>query len=244
MAQITGERLNALVAEIDADMRAQADPSRAARDRAYLKSDLIHIGVSVPAVRSVATSVRHRLPCLGHDRLVELVEQLWSEPVHERRLVCVELLDTYADTLDPTDLRLLERLLREARTWALVDSLSANVAGKVVDANPEAAFALDHWASDSDFWLRRASMLTLLVPLRKGFGDFERFGRYADAMLEENEFFIRKAIGWVLRDTAKKRPDLVVEWLLPRAKRASGVTVREALKPLSEVQRQAILSSR
>ena len=61
----------------------------------------------------------------------------------------------------------------------------------------------------------------LLVALRQGGGDFERFGRYADAMLEEREFFIRKAIGWVLRDTGRKRPELVFEWLLPRA--AAGV---------------------
>ena len=45
--------------------------------------------------------------------------------------------------------------------------------------------------------------------LRRGTGDFERFARYADAMLDEREFFVRKAIGWVLRDTARKRPDLV-----------------------------------
>ena len=75
-------------------------------------------------------------------------------------------------------------------------------------------------------------------------GDFERFSRYADAMLEEKEFFIRKAIGWVLRETAKKRPQMVYEWVLPRARRASGVTWREAIKPLSERQRAAILAAR
>jgi 3-methyladenine DNA glycosylase AlkD len=62
-------------------------------------------------------------------------------------------------------------------------------------------------------------------------------------MLDEREFFIRKAIGWVLRDTARKRPDLVYEWLLPRAARASGVTIREAVKPLSEAQRAAVLDA-
>ena len=87
-------------------------------------------------------------------------------------------------------------------------------------------------------------MLALLVPLRQGGGDFDRFGRYADAMLNEREFFIRKAIGWVLRDTGRKRPDLVYEWLLPRAARASGVTIREAVKPLSPAQRDAIYASR
>ena len=63
-------------------------------------------------------------------------------------------------------------------------------------------------------------------------------------MLDDREFFVRKAIGWVLRDTARKRPDLVYERLLPRAPRASGVTVREAVKPLSAPQRGAVLAAR
>ncbi len=62
-------------------------------------------------------------------------------------------------------------------------------------------------------------------------------------MLGEKEFFIRKAIGWVLRDTGRKRPDLVFAWLLPRAERASGVTLREAVKPLRPEQRDALGSS-
>jgi 3-methyladenine DNA glycosylase AlkD len=81
------------------------------------------------------------------------------------------------------------------------------------------------------------------VALRRGEGDFERFSGYADTMLDEREFFIRKAIGWVLRDTARKRPDLVYGWVLPRATRASGVTIREAVKPMSEAQRAAILAA-
>jgi 3-methyladenine DNA glycosylase AlkD len=63
-------------------------------------------------------------------------------------------------------------------------------------------------------------------------------------MLDEQEFFICKAIGWVLRDTARKRPDMIYEWLLPRAARASGVTLREAVKPLSAAQRESVLTAR
>jgi 3-methyladenine DNA glycosylase AlkD len=61
-------------------------------------------------------------------------------------------------------------------------------------------------------------------------------------MLAEKEFFIRKAIGWVLRETAKKRPDLVADWLAPRVHRASGVTVREAVKPLPPATRELLLA--
>ena len=61
-------------------------------------------------------------------------------------------------------------------------------------------------------------------------------------MLAEREFFIRKAIGWVLRDTARRRPGLVAGWLAPRVHLASGVTVREAVKPLPPDVRELLLA--
>jgi 3-methyladenine DNA glycosylase AlkD len=229
---------------VDADLRAAGDPERAEKERAYLKSDLEHYGASVPAIRRVATRLKAAHPELDHDELVAVVELLWLDPVHERRMAAVELLDAYVDRLGPDDMALFERLLRDARTWALVDGLAASVVGTVVDRSPTAASVLDRWSVDEDFWIRRASLLALLVPLRQGAGDFARFGRYADLMLDEKEFFIRKAIGWVLRDTSKRRPDLVFEWLLPRASRCSGVTLREAVKYLPEDQRAAVLAAR
>lgn len=233
----------AAVVEIDADLRRRARPERAVQEKAYLKSDLEHYGTSVPAIRACAVAARDRHPDLHHAELVALVESLWQEPVHERRMVCVELLDLSGDLLGPADVQLLERLLRESRTWALVDSLAASVVGPLVEANAELGAVVDRWSVDGDFWMRRSALLALLLPLRRGAGDFERFSRYADAMLEEKEFFIRKAIGWVLRDTAKQRPDLVFEWLLPRASRLSSVTRAEALKRLSEEQRAQVLAA-
>jgi 3-methyladenine DNA glycosylase AlkD len=87
-------------------------------------------------------------------------------------------------------------------------------------------------------------MLALLLPLRRGGGDFERFGRYADAMLGEREFFVRKAIGWVLREVARTRPALVTAWLLPRAARASGLTFREGARALPAPQRARLERAR
>lgn len=233
-----------LAERIDADLRARARPERAAGEKAYLKSDLVHYGASVPAIRAVAKAVRKAHPHLDRGDLLGLVAALWAEPVHERRMAAVELLTFYGDGLATDDMVLLERLLREARTWAIVDGLAASVVGPLVERYPDAADVLDRWAGDDDFWIRRSALLALLIPLRRGEGDFARFGRYADAMLDEKEFFVRKAIGWVLRDTARKRPALVYEWLLPRAARASGVTVREAVKYLSDGQRSAVLAAR
>ena len=233
-----------LVAEIDAELQTRGTADRAEHEKAYLRSDLEHYGTTVPAIRAIAKSVGARYSELGHDDLIALVDALWSVPVHERRMAAVELLDLHVDRLQCDDMPLLERLLREARTWALVDGLAASVAGPLFERHPELGAVLDRWATDQDFWLRRSALLALLLALRRGAGDFPRFSRYADLMLDEKEFFIRKAIGWTLRDTARKRPGMVYEWLLPRAARLSGVTVREAVKPLSEQQRTAVLAAR
>jgi 3-methyladenine DNA glycosylase AlkD len=233
----------ALAERIDAALRARSVPERAAAEKAYLKSSLAHYGTSVPAMRAaVREALAGRRP--GHDALVAVAVALWDVPVHERRAAAVELLETHRDVLGISDADLVERLLRESRTWALVDGLAASVVGPLTEVGPGWEHRLDRWASDPDFWLRRSALLAHLVPLRTGGGDWGRFARYAEAMLAETNFFIRKAIGWVLRDTAKTRPDLVFGWLLPRATRVSGVTVREAVKALRPDQRDAVLAAR
>ena len=229
--------------EIDAALRAAGDPARSEAERRYLKSTLEHYGTSVPATRRVVTTVLSERAALDHDALIAVVEALWARPVHECRAAAVELLELHCDLLGAADIGLLERLIRDSRTWALADGLAASVTGPLVDRVPELGSVLDRWAQDDDFWLRRSALLALLIPLRQGGGDFERFGRYADAMLEEKEFFIRKAIGWVLRDTSRKRPELVAAWLAPRARHASGVTVREAVKYLPDRQRDEIMNA-
>ncbi len=223
-----------LARRIEAALRAHADPVRARGAKAYLKSDWEFIGIRTPVFRRAIKAELAASPPLARPALLATVSALWSDEVFELRAAAVELLSMHGGLLTPADLSLVERLVRESHTWALVDGLAAHVAGSLVEEHPTLGRTLDRWARDPDFWVRRAAMLALLVPLRRGGGDFERFSRYADAMLEEREFFIRKAIGWVLRDTSKKRPAMIAEWLAPRMHRASGVTLREALKYLDE----------
>jgi 3-methyladenine DNA glycosylase AlkD len=229
---------------LDSALRAAGTVERAEHEARYLKSSLEHYGTTVPAIRAAAKAAVRQAPEVGHDELIDIVAVLWAAPVHERRMAAVELLVARAGVLGIGDAPVLERLLRQSGTWALVDPLAASVVGPLVERDDAWGPVLDRWATDDDVWVRRAALLALLVPLRRGEGDWDRFARYADAMVDETEFFIRKAIGWVLRDTARRRPDLVFDWLLPRAGRASGVTVREALKPLSPTQRQAIEAAR
>jgi 3-methyladenine DNA glycosylase AlkD len=228
--------------ELEARLRGVGTSERAERERRYLKSDLRHLGATVWQIRREVRTFARDHPDLSHAGLVSLVEALWSEPVHERRMAAVFLLEAYPELVTPGDLPLLERLISQSGTWALVDGLAGDVTGALLVRHPDAASRLDRWASDSDFWFRRAALLAQIEPLRSG-APFARFGRYADAMLDEKEFFIRKAIGWVLRETGKRRPEEVVEWLAPRTGRASGVTIREAVKYLEPRDRELLLGA-
>ena len=129
-------------------------------------------------------------------------------------------------------------VLHDARTWA---GRPARVDSPVrcADARARGDVGLDRWAGDGDFWLRRSALLAHERAIRTG-ADPRRFLRYADALLDEREFFVRKAIGWVLRTLSRHDPDAVAGWLLPRAHRASGVTLREALKYCSPEQGAAV----
>lgn len=226
---------------IEAAILALGDAARAEGAKRYLKSEMEHLGATNADIRRV---VRERLKAdrPDHDAVIAIATELWDTAIYDLRLAAVIALTRDAKRLTEADVPLLERFLREAKTWALVDPLSTDVMGPLV-VRLGLGDTLDRWARDGDFWVRRASMLTLLKPLRAGAGDWERFARYADAMLDEKELFIRKAIGWILRDVGRKRPALADAFIGPRTHRASGVTMREVIKVLPEARAAALMGA-
>ena len=186
----------AVAAALEAEAVAVGDPGRAGREALYLKlPDWTFHGASVPKLHAIARDWSRTHGDLRRTELLAVVEALWAPTIWERRRLAVEVLAIASGRLEADDLAVVERLLRESRTWALVDELAVHVAGPLVVRFPESGATLDRWAADGDFWLRRSAMLALLVPLRGGGGDWARFTRFADAMLDEREFFVRKAIG-------------------------------------------------
>ena len=224
-------------------LRASADPERARNEKRYLRSDLRFIGAGVPSIRKAIRQVVRRGSISERTTLLAFVDACWDGDVHELRVAGVLALQRSTDLLEARDLELVEALIRRSKTWAYVDPLSIHMAGALVERFPELGPALDRWAEDADFWVRRSAILALLGPLRRGEGDFDRFSRYADAMLCEREFFIRKAIGWTLREVSKKRPCLVYSWLAPRTHRIAGVAMREAVKYLPEDRRDELMAA-
>jgi 3-methyladenine DNA glycosylase AlkD len=213
-------------------LRAVGTADRAAQEKRYLKSELEFFGVTVPAMRRVVRAAVRGYPGLDQTAMVAWAVALWRAPVHERRMAAVEILTLAAPRLGAGDLATVERLLRESGTWALVDGLAVNVAGEIALVDPRSWPIIDGWAVDSDFWVRRSALLALLLGIRTGQPDLPRFARYAEPLLAEREFFIRKAIGWVLREISKRDPAWVASWAERHLAEMSGVTFREAVRRL------------
>jgi 3-methyladenine DNA glycosylase AlkD len=242
----------ASIEALRARLAEAGDPERAEREKAYLESypstggrsppPLAFFGIGMPGLSAAAKQLAAEAP-MDRARLEALVDGLWGLGIHDLRAIAVVLVEKHQRHLVAADLAWLEALLRDSHTWAYVDAIAVHAVGPLVVRCPELGAELDRWAADGDFWIRRSAMLALLLELRKGRGDAARFLRYADAMLDEREFFIRKAIGWILREYGKKQPEPVTAWLRPRIGRVSGVTIREAVKYLPEAERAELLAA-
>jgi len=235
--------VTALPDDLVARLRPHAVPGRAEGERRYLRSTLQHLGVPMPRLRStVRNFLRHHGDLDAAARL-RLVPLLWERQVHELRRAAVLLLEDAADDLDADALDLVEGLVRDARTWALVDPLALGVVGRIALHDDRAWQRTDRWVADDDLWVRRTALLAHLPALRIDCARFDPFAGHADALLDDGEFFIRKAIGWVLREVARRDAAVVTAWLEPRMSRVSGVTIREAVRYLPAEDRDRLLAA-
>ena len=211
--------------------RAVGTPSRAAQDKAYLKSDQRFYGATVPEIRRAGADFRRQHPELTRSALRAIVTDLYASDWYEERSVAIALLGQYQQLLRESDLPWLAGLARKSNTWAHVDWLAADIIGGVIERYPKGRSRLPRWAADETFWVRRTALLAQLRALSQGAGDFRLFARLAAGMLDEKEFFIRKAIGWVLREVSKKRPELAFGFLRDH-REVSGLTLSEGAKYL------------
>jgi 3-methyladenine DNA glycosylase AlkD len=208
-------------------------PQRAAAERSYLKSRLRHLGAPVPAVRRVVRNWERGHPQVGHDDLFAIADALWAEPVHERRLAAIELLQVVPRRISADDMPWMERHLRECGTWALVDPLAGLVVADLLPREPAVLSVLDGWVADDDFWMRRSAVLGLRSAVRRG-EHLDVLFDFAERLLPDTEFFVRKAIGWVLREVAPRHPREVSAWLREHVDEIGLVTLREPLRKLAD----------
>ncbi|MCC6614001.1 MAG: DNA alkylation repair protein [Anaerolineae bacterium] len=235
-------------AQLIDQLRELADPVRAVNEKKYLKSDLNFHGLTVPKLNSLMKSWCKAHADLSIEEIAALAEALWASDWHEERSLAVFLLVESADRLTLDQLPLVERMIHEVNTWAHLDEIAVHVVGALLAHDPDVLRPyLFKWAEDPNFWVRRTAILSQNAHFRRNKCDFELFEQITSPMLDESKawspderFFIRKAIGWALRELAPRQPELVVGYVQRHRERMSGLTFREATRKLPDEWRQRL----
>lgn len=219
----------AVVRQVGRALAPLADKERAAQMRAYLRGQFDFLGITAPARRQAIKALG--LPSMGAKDALRAAQLLWEKKPREHRYTAIDILDRNARSLGARHLPRIKRLLQRESWWETVDGL-AGVIGRVVRQEKDRGSqeVMDRWLRDDDFWVRRVAMIHQLG--WRAETDARRLFAYAETLAAEKEFFVRKAIGWALRDFARTDPGAVRRFLREKGERFSGLTVREAAKHL------------
>jgi 3-methyladenine DNA glycosylase AlkD len=220
-----------LVSTIKALLREQADPARAAGAQAYMKSALPSLGVRVPDVRRIVASAVSGTPLESGDQLRATALDLWrNSTFREERYAAIDLTGNRMARRDLNMLPVYEEIIRTGAWWDFADGVSGRICALLQAHRPEMTTVLLGWSTDDDFWIRRASITAQLKA--KEATDPVLLARVIEANLADKEFFIRKAIGWALREYAKTSPEWVTAFVAQHAPAMSTLSRREALRRL------------
>lgn len=198
---------------------------------AYMKNHFGFFGIPKPLR---ATLQKPAFASLGRPPspalLIAIAHKLWQCPERECQYAACDLLVRHAGRLEAEHLQPVAKLITKKSWWDTVDALATRVVGELARHHPALLPTLDAWAHDDNLWLRRTSLLHALHHGKAT--DRTRLQAALDANLDQRDFFIRKAMGWALRQFARHDPNWVRSYLALRGEALSGLTRREAAKHL------------
>jgi 3-methyladenine DNA glycosylase AlkD len=203
-----------------------------------MKSAIPYRGLTAPQLTAVLR------PILGDpgfrivDRPVweETIRALWDDVGYREEwyaAIALARYRTYQPWVDSDAMPLWRHLIVTAAWWDVVDEVATHLVRGVLDVAPEVeGLRLREWAVNEDLWLRRTAIIGQVG--RKDRCDESLLTDAIEPNLEDRDFFIRKAIGWALRDHAKVAPDWVRDFVDAHAGRLSGLSRREATRHLAD----------
>ncbi|MBM7566577.1 DNA alkylation repair protein [Paenibacillus sacheonensis] len=212
-------------------LRSHANAEQTVEMKAYMRDQFSFLGIRTPerAALTKPFMKEHGVPAM--DELGSVVRLLWALPEREFHYTAMLLMEKRKKELGPERMELLEHLITTKSWWDTVDLLASHLAGAAFGKHPELVPAyVEKWIGSDNLWLRRSAILYQL-----GYKDrtdaallFSLIRRTA----HESDFFMRKAIGWALREYGKSDPDAVRAFV--RETELSPLSVREALKHIGE----------
>lgn len=209
-----------------------ANATNAAGAKAYMKDQFEFFGIKTPERRAITKEYMKKMGLLPAKELIEIVKELWSLDQRECQYFAIELLNYHQPLWKEDIIDLIEFCLVNKSWWDTVDSLSSECTGPYFMLFPQQTNVITHrWNTSSNIWLQRSSLL--FQKNYKSKTDTDLLANYIRQLAPSQEFFIKKAIGWVLREYAKTNK----EWVLEFVKRhtLSMLSRKEALKHIAPI---------
>ncbi|MFG2759420.1 DNA alkylation repair protein [Streptomyces wuyuanensis] len=209
---------------------AAADPVRAREAAAYMKHVAPFLGIRTPERRALSRTVLAGTPRPSEDDCTAVALRCWRLPEREYHYFAADYLRRHVGRCSSGFVPVVRHLITTVSWWDTVDTLAAHVVGALVAADPGLVRVMDRWIEDDDLWIARTALLHQLR--HKEATDAERLFRYCLRQSGHPDFFVRKAIGWSLREYARTDPDAVRGFVDSARDRLAPLSVREALKNL------------
>jgi 3-methyladenine DNA glycosylase AlkD len=208
-----------------------ADPAKAVSMAAYMKTDTPFYGAQKAARIPVHRQAIRRFPPADRSEYRQAVLALWNQPHREERYLAIDYACSFPRYIIVSSVPLYRRMIVEGAWWDFVDSLAIHLVGQVLLNQRDAtAPKVRAWIDDPNMWLRRSAIIGQIT--HKQATDTDLLFEACARRMHETEFFIRKAIGWALRDYAKTNPSAVVAFVMEYRDELSGLSFREATKHL------------
>ena len=225
---------NALLKDLRKALRKVADPAKAPAMQAYMKSAMPYHGVPTPLFRQVCREVFSEVSFDNASQWREQVLALWRNArFREERYAALFLSsDKRAREFQtPAAVKVYEEFITTGAWWDYVDTIASNILGPILTRYPTPMRRkMLAWSECDDLWKRRSSIICQLGFKEKT--DLELLYACIEPSLDSREFFLRKAIGWALRQYARTNPIEVRRYVQLYESRLSGLSRREALKHL------------
>jgi 3-methyladenine DNA glycosylase AlkD len=209
---------------VEAALKPLNEPARAVKMAAYMKGHFPFLGIPAPTRQAAVAPI----PTPAPSNVPAIARVLWKCPEREYQYVAVNLLDAMSKKLDAlATLALIEEFALQKPWWDSIDGL-AGIGSDILRRAPAERNIVWAWSAHSSFWVNRLAILH-----QKGWGfetDEKVLFKLCLVHADNQEFFIRKAIGWALRDYAWTNPSAVQAFVVENRAKLSPLSAREALK--------------
>lgn len=219
------------ITELVQMFQENADSDKAVKMSAYMKNRFPFFGIQSPERKQIIRTYLNQNGYPSLEDIEDITKQLWQLPQRELHYAAQEIVSHKRYINQPNFPSLMEYLIIHRSWWDTVDYIASNIAGPWFLKNTAYIIPItDKWVNSNNMWLQRSAMLFQLK--YKHATNEELLFKYADQLSKEKDFFIRKAIGWALREYAKTNPEAVKSFIQHHP--LSPLSIKEALKSIAD----------